>query len=322
MNLGETKKSPKKANTNLEEFVVPKVYKRNKKFFYRNKWYGFLMLAPGFILLTIFVIIPFIIALYRSVTDYYAYNDNIQFVWFDNYIRILQDESFFKSLGNVVMMTLIYASIMVVITFAFAHVIKKLTPKMAGLTKIICYVPHLLSGIVLSIIFLFIFSNNGLINAIRVDNGLERIIFNQDEWWPYFVIILPLLWGGFGYNSLVMLAGLLNIPNDYYEAASIDGANAWQKLTRITIPSMKNYFVLIIINLITGGLQMFELPMMMTGGGPLESTLTPVLFIYFQKQNPSLQECEIMAGSILVMIPIALINIFVFKVIRSEKSMD
>ena len=296
--------------------------KRDKKFVYRNKWYGYAMLAPGFCLLSIFVITPFIIALYRSVTDYYAYNENVQFVWLQNYIRILNDDSFFKSLGNVVLMTFAYASIMVVITFAFAHVVKRLGPKMTSMTKIICYVPHLLSGIVLSIIFLFIFSNNGLINALRVDSGLERIVFNQDGIWPYVVIILPLLWGGFGYNSLVMLAGLLSIPSDYYEASSIDGANAWQKLLRITIPSMKNYFVLIIINLITGGLQMFELPLMMTGGGPLKKTLTPVLFIYFQKQNPSLQECEIMAGSILIMIPIALINFFVFKVIRTEKSMD
>ena len=295
---------------------------RHNKFHYRNKWYGFAMIAPGFILLTIFVLIPFAIALYRSVTDYYAYNDNVQFVWFDNYIRILQDDSFFKSLGNVMLMAVIYTVIMVLLSFAFAHVIKKLSPKLASMTKIICYVPFLLSGIVLSIIFLFIFSNNGLINALRVDNGMERIVFNQDGIWPYVLIILPLLWGGFGYNSLVMLAGLLNIPNDYYEAASIDGASAWDKLIYITLPSMKNYFVLIIINLITGGLQMFELPLMMTGGGPLEQTLTPVLFMFFQKQNPSLQECEIMAGSILIMIPIALINILVFKVIRSEKSMD
>ena len=297
-------------------------FKRNKKFVYRNKWYAYAMIAPGFILLTIFVIVPFIIAFCRSVTDYYAYNDNVQFVWFDNYVRILKDESFFSSLKNVVMMTLIYTIVMVVITFAFAHVIKKLSPKIASATKILCYVPFLLSGIVLSIIFIFIFSNNGLINAIRLNNGQDRIVFNQDGIWPYLIIILPMLWGGFGYNSLVMLAGLLNIPKDYYEAAEMDGANSLQRLWYITIPNMKNYFVLIIINLITGGLQMFELPMMMTGGGPLESTLTPVLFIFFQKQNPSLQECEIMAGSILIMIPIALINILVFKVIKSEKSMD
>lgn len=297
-------------------------FKRNKKFVYRNKWYAYAMIAPGFILLTIFVIIPFIIAFCRSVTDYYAYNNNVQFVWFDNYVRILKDESFFSSLKNVVMMTLIYTIVMVVITFAFAHVIKKLSPKIASATKILCYLPFLLSGIVLSIIFIFIFSNNGLINAIRLDNGQDRIVFSQDGLWPYLIIILPMLWAGFGYNSLVMLAGLLNIPKDYYEAAEMDGANSFQRLLYITIPNMKNYFVLIIINLITGGLQMFELPMMMTGGGPLENTLTPVLFIFFQKQNPSLQECEIMAGSILIMIPIALINILVFKVIKSEKSMD
>jgi len=298
------------------------VYKASKKYFYRKMWYGYALLAPGFILLSIFVIYPFFIALYRSLTDYYAYNNNVKFVGLQNFVRILQDDSFFKSLGNVVLMTMIYASIMVIITFAFAHVVKKLTGRLAGATKIICYIPNLLSGIILSIIFLFIFSNNGLINGIRVDGGLERIVFNQDGAWPYAIIILPLLWGGFGYNTLVMLAGLLNIPMDYYEAASIDGASAWQKLVGITLPCMKNYFVLTIINLITGGLQMFELPMMMTGGGPLEKTLTPVLFIYFQKQNPSLQECEIMAGSILVMIPIALINILVFKVIKTEKSMD
>ena len=309
-------------NISLHSKRNKKHVNRNKKYVYRNKWYGYAMLAPGFILLTIFVIVPFIIALYKSLTDYYAYNDNVQFVWFQNYIRILKDNSFFKSLGNVVLMTLIYSVIMVIISFAFAHVIKKLSPKLASMTKIICYVPYLLSGIILSIIFLFIFSNNGLINALRVENGMDRIVFNQDGIWPYLIIILPLLWGGFGYNSLVMLAGLLNIPQDYYEAASMDGATAWQKLIHITIPNMKNYFVLIIINLITGGLQMFELPLMMTGGGPLEKTLTPVLFIFYQKQNPSLRECEIMAGSILIMIPIALINILVFKVIKSEKSMD
>ena len=121
-------------------------------------------------------------------------------------------------------------------------------------------------------------------------------------------------------NIGTTLEQINDVPKDYYEAADIDGANAWQKLWNITIPNMKNYFVLVIVNLITGGLQMFELPMMMTGGGPLEKTLTPVLFIFLQKQNPSLQECEIMAGSILIMIPIALINILVFKVIRSEKT--
>ena len=301
---------------------MEKKHVKTKKFVYRNKWYGYAMLAPGLILLFIFVIYPFLLALYRSFINYSAYETNIHFVGLTNYIQILKDERFFVSFKNVLFMTLVYTFFMFILSFAFALVVKNLSKRMASITKILCYIPILLSGIVLSVVFIFIFSNNGLINAIRVDSGLERIVFNQDDMYPYLIIILPMLWGGFGYNMIVMLAGLLNIPSSYYEAASIDGANSFQKLFHITIPNMKNYFVLMIINLITGGLQMFELPMMMTGGGPLDSTLTPVLFMYWQKSNPTLTESATMAGCILIMIPIALINILVFKLIKSEKSMD
>lgn len=291
-------------------------FKRNKKFVFRNKWYAYGMIAPGFILLTIFVIIPFVIALYRSFTDYHAYNNNVKFVYFEHYIRILRDGDFTSSLINVIILTLVYTVIMVLITFAFAHVVKKLSPRLAGATKILIYIPYLLSGILISVIFLSIFSDSGIINALRRENLKESISFEMDGLWPYFVIVLPMLWAGFGYNSLVMLAGLLNIPKDYYEAAEMDGANGWQKLTHITIPNMKNYFVLIIINLVTGGLQMFEIPWMMTKG----NVVTPVSFIFHQSAH--LPESARMAGAILIMIPIAFINIFIFKIIKSEKSMD
>ena len=294
----------------------------SKKFTYRYKWWAYAMMLPAFALLTIFVITPFVMAVYRSFTDYSAYNENVQFVWFQNYATILSDASFMKSLGNVVLMTVVYALLMFVLSFLFALLLTKLTPKMANVAKVVTYLPFMLSGILLSVIFLFLFSNNGLFNALRLSADMDRISFSVDGLWPYAIIILPLLWGGFGYNSLVMYAGLLNIPNSYYEAAEIDGANSWQKLWGITIPNMKNYFVLIIINLITGGLQMFELPLMMTGGGPLEKTLTPVLFIFWQKSNPSISESAVVAGAILIMIPSAAINMIVFKLIRSEKSVD
>lgn len=300
--------------------------KTNKRYLYRHKWAAYGMIAPGFILLTIFVIIPFIMALYKSFTD----KKGVQFVWFDNYVRILQEDRFFQSLGNVVLMTLIYTAIMVIIAFAFSLAVQKLSSKMASVTKIIIYIPFLISGIVLSIIFNFIFSSQdyGLINALRTSAGLPTISFQKSGIWPYFIIIFPMLWGGFGYNALVMLAGLLNIPKDYHEAAEIDGANAWEKLIHITLPNMKNYFLLIVVNLITGGLQMFEIPMMMTNGGPslltetgiIYKTLTPVLFIFQLEGSSAITEPQKVAGSILIMIPIALINILVFKVLKSEKN--
>lgn len=295
---------------------------RSKRFAYRSKWYAYAMLAPGLILLSIFVLYPFVLALIRSFSNYSAYETDIRFVGLENYIQILKDARFFQSLQNVIVMTLIYAALMTIASFFFALLIKRVGPRTANITKTLIYIPCLLSGILVSVIFLYMFSNNGLINAIRVENGLERIVFNADGVFPYVIVILPMLWGGFGYNTIVMLAGLHNIPKIYYEAASLDGANSFRQMIHITLPNMKNYFVLIIINLITGGLQMFEFPLMMTGGGPLDSTLTPVLFMYWQKSNPTLTQSCVMAGCILIMIPIAAINLIVFKLIRSEKSVE
>lgn len=295
---------------------------KTKHYAYRSKWYAYAMLVPGLILLSIFVIYPFVLALIRSFINYSAYETDIRFVGLENYIQILKDARFFQSLKNVIAMTMVYALVMFVASFLFALVVKQLAPRMASITKTLIYIPCLLSGILVSVIFLFMFSNNGLINAIRVENGLERIVFNADGMFPYIIVVLPMLWGGFGYNTIVMLAGLHNIPKNYYEAAALDGAGSFQQMLHITLPNMKNYFVLIIINLITGGLQMFEFPLMMTGGGPLDSTLTPVLFMYWQKSNPTLTQSCVMAGCILIMIPIASINLLVFKLIRSEKSLD
>lgn len=132
----------------------------SKRYRFRHKWYGYAMIAPAMLLLFIFVIIPFAMALYQSFTNYYTFNPDVQFVGFTNYVRILQDPSFFKSLGNVVLMTTIFAIAMVVLSFLFACVLKKLNARMSSFAKIIVYIPHLLSGIIISIIFIFIFSSN------------------------------------------------------------------------------------------------------------------------------------------------------------------
>lgn len=284
------------------------------------------MLLPALALLTTFVLVPFGMSLVRSFQNYDSYNkiNGIEtiFVGFENYIRIFQEERFIKSLGNVLLLAMVFAISMFILSFIIANILMKLTPKMANATKVIAYIPHLMSGVVLSIIFTMLFSGDGLFESLSMQAGNGRIGFAVNPPLYYLIIWIPLIWGGVGYNSIVMYAGLLNIPRSYYEAAEIDGANAWNRLWRITIPNMKNYFVLTIISLVTGGLQMFEIPYMLTGGGPLNKTLTPVLFLFYEYQSPSLSYSVVLAAAILVMIPIAIINGMVFKLIRSEKSVD
>lgn len=293
---------------------------------YKYMWWGYGILLPGLALLTTFTLVPFFMSFVRSFTNYDSYNDimgvETVFVGFQNYTRIFKEERFVKSLGNVVFMASVYAVSMFVLSFTVANCYTKLSPGLTNVIKTISYIPHLMSGIVLSIVFTMLFSGDGLFESISLSLGLGRIGFSVTKPLYYLVIWIPLLWGGMGSNSIVMYAGLLNIPKDYYEAASIDGANALDKMLWITIPCMKNYFVLIIINLITGGLQMFELPYMMTGGGPMNQTITPVLFLFYEYQSPTLSYGVCLAAAILIMIPIALINGIVFKLIRSEKSVD
>jgi multiple sugar transport system permease protein len=184
-------------------------------------------------------------------------------------------------------------------------------------------VPTVISGIVASVIFLFIFNyQGGIINYLARQLGMKRIAFFNDPWLARGIISITSMWMGFGNLSLIMYAGLMNIPKTYYEAAEVDGANALHKFLRITIPSMKNVFILVAINLTTGTLQMFDLPFLMTGGGPVNNTLTPMMYIYNNFKSADYSMGYTVAAALLMMIVIGTLSSFVFRLIRSEKSQD
>jgi multiple sugar transport system permease protein len=191
------------------------------------------------------------------------------------------------------------------------------------MVKMLIYIPGTIAGIIAGIIFMFIFEfKGGLINQLVVAMGLERIAFKTNRFWAIFSIAVPTIWLGLGGGTILNFAGLINIPTEFYEAASIDGASGFHKLIYITIPQMRNIFVLQCIGMTTGTLQMFEIPMMMTGGAPRESTLTPMLYIYNGFRNAGGNMGDTISGALLMMIIIAIINSFVFTIIKSEKSIE
>ena len=152
--------------------------------------------------------------------------------------------------------------------------------------------------------------------------GIPRVAFLAHPFWAVVSIAVPALWLGFGYNSLVMYAGLINIPQTYYEAAAVDGAGALTRLFRITLPSMRNVGILLAISLVTGTLQIFDLVFMMTGGGPLNKTLTPIMFLYNNFRSLDRTMGYTVAGALIMMLAITAINTVVFTLIRSQKSQD
>ena len=299
-----------------------KLFGKNK-FKYRYAFTGYAMIAPAFLLLTIFVVIPLVIAIVRSFFDYRSYAEVQQFVGFDNYKLILGTTSFVRSFRNALLFAAVIVLVQLLLSFSFAHVLKNCHNRYGIFVRMIIYIPYLISGIAAAIIFLFMTNyGGGLINGILLAAGLDPIAIDMNVTWARVAVIVPTLWLGFGYNSLVMYAGLINIPKDYYEAATLDGAGWLIKLAKITLPSMVNYFLLTIVGLLTSSLTMFELPFLMTNGGPTESTLTPVLYLFNNYRNVLQSSSVTIAGAILVMLIVGALNAVVFFAVQSKSSQD
>lgn len=282
---------------------------------------GLLLIAPALILLIIFVITPLFMSLYRSFFYFESGPNEAVFAGFENYAKVFQNKEFLKALGNVCIMTLFVVVLQVLLAFIFANVLVRIKNKFGVFVRTIIYLPYLFSGIVVGCIFtLLTYYNGGIINGILGDwFNADPISFTMNEFWAYVAIIVPTIWVGCGYTTLIFYSGLINIPKDYYEAAEVDGAGFFKTTWYIVLPQLKNYFVLIIVTLVTANLQMFEIPMIMTNGQPVNATMTPVLYLIHARANGNVSQSEILASSILIMLFIGGINAIVFTLTNARK---
>lgn len=289
-----------------------------------DHWTAYLMILPSIVLLGIFVLTPLVMSVQKSFTDWQLYRDS-QFVGLHNFVMVLKNQFFLQSIKNIIWFAAVIIPTQLVLTFLFAHALRGMSQRAGAFIKTAIYVPTVISGVIASVIFLFIFNyQGGILNWLVRQFGGKRIPFLAEPLLAKASVSITVLWMGFGYNSLVMFAGLQNVPQSYYEAAEVDGAGALTKLLRITLPSMKNVFILIIVNLTTTTLQLFDVPylMMNATGGPVNSTLTPMIYIYNNFKSMDYTMGYTVAAALLLMIIIGALNAVVFTVIGSEKAQD
>lgn len=286
-----------------------------------TKW-AYLMLSPALILLLLFTILPFVYAVRQSFFDWTFYLEP-KFVGLDNFINILKTKAFRTSIKNALRFVVTMVPLGMVTTFLYGFAITKIPKKVGDFCKSATYLPSVASSVVMSTTVLFVLNYRaGLLNELIVALGGHRLTFLTKPVQANISLILISTWLGLGGGCIMHFAGLISIPPEFYEAASMDGANGLQKLIYITLPQMKNIFVLQCINLTCGTLQMLDMPMFLTGGGPLDSTLTPMLYIYQNYTKQDVTMGATIAGSLMLMVFISIVNGFVFKIIRSEKSIE
>jgi multiple sugar transport system permease protein len=279
------------------------------------------MLAPALTLLSIFVIWPLIYAWGVSFYTWSFYAPSV-FVGLHNFRLVLSDPNFSASIVRGLTYTLIVVPSILTIAFLFANLVKMVGKKAATFLKVSIYIPTVISGVITSIIFVLIYEyRQGLVNWLLSFLGAADHPWLGSAETALYALTIPGIWMGLGLASLIMLAGLLDIPEEYFESAEIDGAGWFAKTFYITLPLMKNIILFLLVTGFVASIQQFELPLVMTQGGPVRSTQLPNLLI-FQHFTTDLYVGYSIAGALLLFLVLGGISAVIFKLVSSEKAVD
>lgn len=254
---------------------------QKKKKMTKENWTGLGFIAPAVILLFIFLFIPFLLTLGYSFTNYNILKpDKTIFVGIKNFIRLTQDTVFLKSIVNTFVFVILVVPLQVCLALGLALLVNR---KIKGISiyRLAFFAPTVLSLVVVSILWTYIYNpNNGLLNSLLGSIGIGPFQFLNDPKTAMLCIVILSAWQGCGFQMMIFLAGLQDIPSYLYEAASVDGATKWHQFRHITIPGLKNITVFISLSIVVSAFQLIIQPMMMTAGGPQNSTMTIVYEIY------------------------------------------
>lgn len=242
---------------------------------------GWLYVFPALLTLLTFLIIPFAMSFYYSFTNYNILTPWAkQFVGMKNYINTFKDPIFLESLKNIAQFVIFIMPIQVGAALGLALIVNKKRPGNMFF-KVSFFAPQVVSLTVVSILWMYILNpDQGLLNGILSLVHIKSQPFLTSPKQAMFAIIGVSAWRGAGYQMLIFLAGLQNIPNSLYEAAELDGANSWQRFLHITLPSLKPTSIMILTTTFISAFNLMIQPMIMTQGGPQNSTMTPIYYIY------------------------------------------
>lgn len=245
----------------------------------RTKITPYLLVTPYIIHFMLFVVFPVIFSI---VLTFHKWNiiSPMEYIGLNNYIRLFKDEVFFRSLINTLIFLVIHIPLQIIVAL-FLAVILNQNIKFRGFFRAAFFLPVIVSGVVVTILWQQLYGfDTGLLNRLLVSIGLGKVGWLTDPNIAMPSIALMATWKNVGLYIVLFLVGLQTVPNQYYEAADIEGASKWQKFYKITLPMINPTIFMVVILSTIGGFSLFIEPYVMTGGGPLNSTISAVLYIY------------------------------------------
>ncbi len=252
---------------------------KRRKFFSGDGWWGFVFLLPVMIGFLVFIAYPMIESFRLSFTDY-AMREDYQYVGLNNYITAFTDDTARTVLKNTIIFTLCSVPVLIIVPVFLACALNQ---KLKGVRffRAVYFVPTMISMVATGIIWQWMFNAEfGIVNYFLEQIGVTGPSWLTSKPWALIAVIVANIWKTLGYNMMLFLAGLQNVPSMYYEAAALDGVNMWTKFTKITWPLLKPTTLFVTIMTISSSFQVFDTIVVMTSGGPARSSSVLVHYIY------------------------------------------
>ncbi len=242
-------------------------------------------LAPALLLITVFFFLPVFAALLLSFTDFDIYAlgdlDRLRFVGFSNYLQLLQSPLFWTALGNTFYFVVVGGPLSVAVSLGAALLVNSRLTRFPGFFRAAFFLPVVTTLVAVAVVWRYLYHPHyGMLNYGLRLLGIAPIDWLGDPVWAMPAIILLAVWKNFGFNMIIFIAGLQNIPPQLYEAARIDGASAWRQFRYLTLPLLGPTFLFVALMTMIGYFQVFAEPYVMTQGGPANRTLSVVLLMY------------------------------------------
>lgn len=234
-------------------------------------WY-FIFTMPLFLIFCIVVLVPFLIGIYYSFVNWDGISSNPKvFVGFDNYTALLQDKRFLASAWNTIKFTLFALFSVNLLGLVFALIVTS-GFKTSNLVRTLLFMPNLIGGLILGYIWRFIFTDG--FKQIGEITGGDSIFFNWliDPNFALIALVVVFTWQMAGYTMVIYIAGIQGISEEVMEAAKVDGANIWHRMTKIVFPLLMPSFTICLFLTLSGAFKIYDVNLSLTNGGPIHHT--------------------------------------------------
>jgi len=237
---------------------------------------GWVMLLPAAVLILTFLLVPIGLTFGLAFTNARLVSpEPARFVGMDNFVALFTDDTFWASLRNTIVFTVVIVPFQSGLALVLALLVNTRT---RGTTffRTVFFLPVVTSIVVVSMLWLFMYQKDGLINVLLSKVGIQGPDWLGDPHWALLAIILMSAWQAMGFHMIIWLAGLQTVPAELYEAAALDGATRWQQFAHVTWPGLRATRTFILITITIAAFGLFTQVQVMTQGGPLNSTTTLV----------------------------------------------